>query len=317
MAHILVVDSDAPFGERTRQSLKAEGHRCKCVTTGKEALDCINKGGLDLIILDVMLPDISGFEICRAVRRDSNLFDLPILILSAMSGEEEIDHILSQGADDFLSKTSEWPSLQQRAEALLHARSATGDADDLTSLATGDMTKREVQRRLSNRESFALAYVELMGLRTFSKNAGNEARARVIRRMAKLLSNSGAQIKGGDFFVGHMGGGHFVCLIPDAYAQRYCQYVRAMWLNYLPKFFEGVDHKGVRPGETGWEEGQSLDMHACVTFYDGKKVLGSRQLFDILTRLRNKAMRGHLGGVFVDGRINEGEEEGAADSGLT
>ncbi len=98
MARILIVEDDSRTAEFVGSHLRATGHDCLVAQTGIEALNIARNNGVDLLVLDVMLPGgASGFEVCRRVRSDPNLYTMPILLLSAMSGDEEILHGLAQG----------------------------------------------------------------------------------------------------------------------------------------------------------------------------------------------------------------------------
>lgn len=303
MAKILIVDNDIKVSKQVMQLLSAEGHKCYCETFGSGAFDKIKRAKYDLIILDVMLPDLSGFEVCRQLRRDNELFKIPILIFSEMSSEEEIEHILAQGADDFISKSTGLPVLTQRVEALLNARLGKSDIDGLTSLANGDTIKREVQRMLSLKSPFALAYIELLDLREFAKVADASARAKAIRHLARLIARSCDQLKGDAHAVGHMGGGHFVSLLPNEDAHRLCRYIRAMWMKHIPELCSMVGYDKFVI-DVSQENGQSrlLDLQICITFFEGNTIMSCRQMFEVLSRIRNKVINNNVGGIYLDER---------------
>lgn len=99
--HILVVDDEARIREVLQYALQKEGFSVTAVSDGNSAMAALASGGIDLVVLDVMLPDIDGLEICRRIRTKSKT---PILFLSAKG--EEIDRIvgLELGGDDYLTK---------------------------------------------------------------------------------------------------------------------------------------------------------------------------------------------------------------------
>src|SRR5690606_30808149 len=116
-AKILIVEDDPRAAEVLGRSLTAAGHTCSIESTGARVLERARQDTPDLLVLDVMLPGTSGFEICRRVRADAHLYTLPILIVSAMRGEEEVMHGLAQGADDYVVKPFEPAQVVQRVEA--------------------------------------------------------------------------------------------------------------------------------------------------------------------------------------------------------
>ena len=134
MAKILIVDDDPTTSQVVSEHLARNGHSCSVQKSGKKVVETLQSDRHDLVVLDVMLPYVSGFEICRRVRRDPDLYTTPILIMSAMSNEEEIVHGLSQGADDYVSKPFDIPNFLQRIESLLRTSSTGAVMDELTSL---------------------------------------------------------------------------------------------------------------------------------------------------------------------------------------
>lgn len=113
--HILVVDDEARIREVLQYALEKEGFRVTAVADGKTAIAAALAGGIDLVVLDVMLPDIDGLEVCRRVRSTSKT---PILFLSAKG--EEIDRIvgLELGGDDYLTKPFSPRELVARVRAV-------------------------------------------------------------------------------------------------------------------------------------------------------------------------------------------------------
>jgi len=115
MPYILVVDDEPHILELARMYLEREGFRVDCVGTGKQALASLS-GNPDLVILDLMLPDIDGFEICKQIRVKSNV---PVLMLTAR--KDDVDTIvgLEIGADDYITKPFNPRELVARVKAVL------------------------------------------------------------------------------------------------------------------------------------------------------------------------------------------------------
>ncbi len=113
--HILVVDDEARIRDVVCYALQKEGFRVTAVGDGRAALTAAEQGGVDLVVLDVTLPELDGFEVCRRLRGKSRV---PILFLSARS--EEVDRIvgLELGGDDYLVKPFSPRELVARARAI-------------------------------------------------------------------------------------------------------------------------------------------------------------------------------------------------------
>lgn len=104
MYSILVVDDEIAIQELLKYNLEQEGYKVACAGDGEEALELLIKNRYDLVILDLMLPGISGFEVCRKMRTQSSLAGIPVIMLTAKG--EEIDKVLGLelGADDYMTK---------------------------------------------------------------------------------------------------------------------------------------------------------------------------------------------------------------------
>lgn len=112
---ILVVDDEARIREVLDYALRKEGYEVIMATDGREAIETVEKGGIDLVILDVMLPEVDGLSACRNIRASSRV---PILFLSARG--DEIDRVLGLelGGDDYLTKPFSVRELVARVKAL-------------------------------------------------------------------------------------------------------------------------------------------------------------------------------------------------------
>ena len=281
------------------------GHVCSYGANGAGALAAARKERPDLVMLDIMLPDLSGFEVCRQIRRDPELYAVPVVFFSAMNSEEEIQHGLAQGADDYICKPFEMGNLLQRVERLLgNARAAT--KDEVTSLLSAEGVKRELQRKISRDEAFSLAYVELTDLRGFLKLAGPAGRDKAVRRLGKSLTACARTVVGEDAFIGHMGSGHFVCLFPQQGAQEFCGLIRAAWLECREELYDAVGHgAGYRESAAlpGGRQGfPMLDVQCCVTSRGARSMLAAKDLFDVISKLRAKALQAAGSGTYVDMR---------------
>lgn len=114
--HILVVEDEPKIREVIRSYLHKEGFLCYEASTGKEAFDLLTKHKMDLIILDLMLPDVTGEHICDTIRNISNI---PIMMLTAKSAEQHRIDGLTRGADDYITKPFSPGELMARIHSVL------------------------------------------------------------------------------------------------------------------------------------------------------------------------------------------------------
>jgi CheY-like chemotaxis protein len=274
---------------------------------GQQALESAKADVVDLLILDIMLPgSASGFELCRRIRGDAELYTLPILIVSAMAGEEEVAHGLAQGADDYVPKPFDVHHLLQHIEALLRSSTGIQTLDEMTELPHSQAIKREVQRKVSCQREFVLACAELMRLREFGRMCGPEGRGKAIRHLARVLKLCGQNLGAQDFLVGHLGGGHFVCVLSPESAEPYCQYVAETWRAHLPALYESVDlqkpYLDTIAGKAHGHQVPVLEVLICATPHHPRDARTAKELFEIVTQIRNSALAAHSGGIRFDRR---------------
>jgi two-component system response regulator MtrA len=122
--HVLLVEDDASIREVATLGLEQAGLRVTAVGDGREGLDRFRRGGVDLVVLDVMLPSLDGFEVCREIRRESQK---PIVMLTARSELHDVVVGLELGADDYVTKPFELPELVARVKAVLRRAAPAGD----------------------------------------------------------------------------------------------------------------------------------------------------------------------------------------------
>ena len=130
---MLLVEDDPSIREVTSIGLKSAGFRVTAAADGREGLMRFRQDPFDLVVLDVMLPSLDGFEVCREIRRDSRV---PILMLTARADTVDVVVGLESGADDYVTKPFEMPELVARARAVL--RRASAPASDPT-ITVGDL----------------------------------------------------------------------------------------------------------------------------------------------------------------------------------
>lgn len=188
-ARLLVVDDEVKIRELVRAYLQKEGYAVDEAGNGREALEKIRGSGFDAIILDVMMPGMDGLDLCREIRKTS---DVPIIMLTARG--EEIDRVLGLelGADDYMVKPFSPRELVARVKAILRRVKKAGSAGKPQALIeAGGLKINEDTREVTvNRKTLALTPKEYDLLLTLSRHPG-----RVFTR-EQLLE----QVWGYDFF---------------------------------------------------------------------------------------------------------------------
>ena len=148
MSVVLVVDDEVRIRELVRRYLEHEGHQVLTAGTGAEAIDVVRRSAVDLIVLDLRLPDISGEEVADDVRRTS---DVPILMLTAKIDERDRIRGLEAGADDYVTKPFSPRELTLRVNAILRRGKGALVADASRSFGGGALIIDETTRRVTVR----------------------------------------------------------------------------------------------------------------------------------------------------------------------
>ena len=122
---ILVVDDEESLAEMVCRALKQQGYRTVSANDGDAALELIEEELPDLVVLDLMLPKMDGWEVCRRAKAEPALKDIPIMMLTARSSPEDVVQGLDLGADDYLKKPFVLEELLARVRALLRRKDGT------------------------------------------------------------------------------------------------------------------------------------------------------------------------------------------------
>ena len=119
LANVLLVEDEKSIVTLIKYNLEKEGFKVFCAETGEEALKIIKEKTLDVVILDWMLPDVSGIEVCRQIKKDKKLKNVPVLILTAKGEPDDKIKGLEVGADDYVTKPFNNKELLLRIKSLI------------------------------------------------------------------------------------------------------------------------------------------------------------------------------------------------------
>jgi class 3 adenylate cyclase len=154
---ILVVDDNAANREMLARRLEREGHRVQLAAGGREALQLVQAQRVDLVLLDVMMPELDGYEVLRQLKADDSLRDIPVLMISAVDEIESVVRCIELGAEDYLPKPFDPVLLRARIGACLEKkRLRDREAQHVQELA-------EWNRTLEQRVAEQVALVEHLG----------------------------------------------------------------------------------------------------------------------------------------------------------
>jgi DNA-binding response OmpR family regulator len=143
--YVLVVEDERRLAQLVRRVLEEEGHTVDVAHDGEEGLQMALEGTHDVIVLDIMLPEINGLDVCKSLR--ANRVDTPVLLLTALDGVDDRVRGLDAGADDYLPKPFAFQELMARLRALSRRRVQPRDPQELNvDDLTLDLRRRRAQR---------------------------------------------------------------------------------------------------------------------------------------------------------------------------
>ena len=237
---ILIIDDNPDILDLLEVTLQDEFELIKA-SSGNETLEKLKITKPDLLVLDYVLPDITGPDICKIIRKDPLLSNIPILMLTGKGEVEDKVDGLEAGADDYMLKPFNPKELIARIRMLIRRSSANLDASPLTRLPGNVSINKELMDKIQTKESFAVLYVDIDNFKAVNDYYGFEKGDNVIKETARILINA-IQKKGTTKdFVGHIGGDDFVIITALEKAEEIAKKIIIDFDNVSPTFFEEKD----------------------------------------------------------------------------
>ncbi len=212
MSYILFADDNEDMRLMVRAILEAAGHEVGLVPDGSAALASLREREPDLLILDLAMPAVSGFEVCRSVKSNAFTARIPVLMLTARTEIESKVAGFEAGADDYLSKPFDPRELRARVTALLRLVKREGDRNPTSGLPGGRAIEDEILRRVSGHQAFAVCYFDIDFFKAFADAFGFAAADQVIRGTGAMMRDVLGAFGGEGDFLGHIGGDDFLIL---------------------------------------------------------------------------------------------------------
>jgi DNA-binding response OmpR family regulator len=210
---ILVVEDDPNISELLRLFLSQQGYSVQTTAYGREALAICREQPPDLLLLDVRLPDLSGYDVGRELRRYAPTRDLPIIVLTAFT--EVRDRIIALGeikAQYFVAKPFDIEEVATIVANQLEEARRRSQKHPVTDLPTGELVNAQL-RRLLGEPDWTLALIRVGGFETFTQAYGVVVGEEVLKFSARLLGDVVRERGGPDDFVGQMVVGPYFLLI--------------------------------------------------------------------------------------------------------
>jgi DNA-binding response OmpR family regulator len=209
---ILVVEDDRDLAEMLNSYLRVQGYEVVIANWGEEGIQAAQTGRPDLLILDIRLPDIDGFEVARRLRADRKTSKIPIIFLTERRERNDKLAGLELGADDYITKPFDVQEMRLRVRNVLKR----SKQDSLTNPVTGLPEGALVEERLSDclhRDGPGALGIIIENIELFRDAYGFVAKDDVLRAISLILSNAMRESGADDGFVGHLTPTDFVMIL--------------------------------------------------------------------------------------------------------
>ncbi|HEX6058608.1 MAG TPA: diguanylate cyclase [Gemmatimonadaceae bacterium] len=304
---ILIVDDHEDNVEVLRARLEAWGYRTATAMDGETALVQAAKVRPDLLLLDVMMPQIDGYEVARRLKADDELKYIPIIMQTALDSTEDKVEGLESGADDYIAKPIDFAELKARVRSMLRIRALQtelrrreAELNDFnhrlrvmaeTDGLTGLDNRRHIEETLQEffhhadrlNEPLSVVMCDLDKFKSVNDTYGHQAGDAVLQQFAAILKATAREIDR----VGRYGGEEFLCLLPgtvlDA-AVTFAERVRKEVEGHAFTFDGGSIHRTASFGVAGWP-------HPGVTSPDALVKAADDALYVAKETGRNKVVR--------------------------
>ena len=206
---ILVVEDDIDISNMLKLYFKSLGYTVFAALGGEKALTLTRQKMPKVIILDIMLPDIDGYEVCRRLRTNLRTSHIPILFLTQKDERSDKIRGLELGADDYITKPFDVEELRLRVRNTIKRAERESLTSPSTGLPSGRLIEQQL-RELLQEESWGLFYIGIEGLSAFNESYGFVAGEEVLRFTGMLLNEVVEELGTVDDFIGHIGGDDFL-----------------------------------------------------------------------------------------------------------
>jgi PleD family two-component response regulator len=209
----LIVDDEPDIAQLISNQFTDEGYLTTVLGSGTEVLRIVREQQFDLILLDLLLPDIDGFTVLGGLRVQPETQLTPIILLSAINSLADKVRGLQLGADDYITKPFSDVELNARVQAAMRRSEREGGANPSTRLPGNIAIERAISQRIAQNDSeFAVCYCDIDNFKAYNDTYGFLKGDAVIQRTAQILLDTVREYGNPDDFVGHIGGDDFVVI---------------------------------------------------------------------------------------------------------
>lgn len=209
--HILIVEDDLDLSEMVSSYFRVQNYDVLTAAWGEEALQLADDNVLDLIMLDIRLPDIDGFELCRRLRNNRRTQDTPIIFLTEKRDRVDKLQGLELGVVDYITKPFDIQELRLRVRNAISRAQMPAANNPVTDLPEGELVDEKLNVMLTGR-SWAILKIAINNLGRFREQYGFVAADDVLRAVTLMIRNAVREHGAEDDFIGHLSQESFVII---------------------------------------------------------------------------------------------------------
>jgi len=302
---ILIIEDTEFMKKLISDVLKEAGYEVVTASSGEEGLQKVREEKPDLVLLDVVMPGMDGFEVCRILREDESNNLMPIIMLTAQENEDHKLEGLELGADDYIIKPFNSRELVSRVRYTLKRIDRNRLANPLTGLRGNIEIQAEINQRIAKKEVFAVIYGDLDNFKSYNDVYGFASGDRAIKLTADVLIDATNTFGNSRDFIGHIGGDDFVIITTPDKVDAICENIIKTFDIKIKELYckEDVDRGYI---VTSNRQGQIMkfplvSISLSVVTNEERELISHLQIAEIAAELKKKA-KAMQGSVYVKDR---------------
>ena len=218
-ARLLIVEDDVDISNMLKIYFASQGYEVETALRGGDALEKTRQAMPHLIVLDIMLPDINGYEVCRQLRTTTRTSHIPVIFLTQKDERSDRLQGLELGADDYITKPFDIDELKLRVQNAIKRSERESLTDPQTGLPAGRLIEDQLRSAIRQPKGWAFMDIRINHFEPFSNVYGFIAGSDVLRFTSMLMGEVVDEVGTQNDFLGHAGGDNFVILTSEENAE--------------------------------------------------------------------------------------------------
>jgi DNA-binding response OmpR family regulator len=242
-ARLMIVEDDVDISNMLRIYFSSQGYDVVTALRGGDALEKTRQSMPHLIILDIMLPDINGYEVCRQLRTTTRTSHIPVIFLTQKDERSDRLQGLELGADDYITKPFDIDELKLRVQNAIARSERESLTDPQSGLPAGRMIEDQLRRMIRQPKGWALLDIRINSYDPFKNLYGFIAANEVLRFTAMLIGEVVDELGTPNDFLGHAGGDNFILVSVDERVQAIKQRLKTRFKEEVQIHYNFMDRQ--------------------------------------------------------------------------